>query len=313
MSRRYFILVFLLTLATPAIAGHESNGGNYVTANFTTWGQNVQGFLSNQAPNQHGPILNDAQLTTFTNGVDVTRVELVTTSPFLDINGFPVHARVVPDELIPGQKKIQLDNEFWKDAVGSNPATCRLVFHEYLRIAGISDEQSAVSHQFQSPCDFFVNAGAVNLGFENSSALGAMPDGWELSGGGYLVGADNYTTHRGVWSGKINPAANGGSFGALTQCIDATPYRGRTLRLFGYLRTHAVSMGYGGLWLRVDDHMGRILAFDNMNQRGLHGSTPWTLNVVELPVTEAATRICFGALLNGYGALWVDDLELSSY
>src|SRR5690606_31992829 len=101
-------------------------------------------------------------------------------------------------------------------------------------------------------------------------------------------------------------------FGALTQCIDPTPYIGRVVRLIGYLYTYQLNIGYGGLWMRVDSPRAGIpYGFDNMRNRGLRGTMPWTPSIIELPVPADATRICFGAILQGQGALWVDDLQLS--
>ncbi len=95
--------------------------------------------------------------------------------------------------------------------------------------------------------------------------------------------------------------------------VDATPYRGGTIRAVGSLRTsNAGGFRYGGgLWLRVDSP-SRTLAFDNMeNTNPVLGTTAWTQYEIDLPVANSATEIHFGALLYGNGTLWVDKICLS--
>ena len=51
-------------------------------------------------------------------------------------------------------------------------------------------------------------------------------------------------------------------------------------------------------------------AFDNMEARGPHGTTPWTRYVIELPVDSGATGIVFGVLHPGTGTAWFDSLRM---
>src|SRR5262249_6901166 len=98
------------------------------------------------------------------------------------------------------------------------------------------------------------------------------------------------------------------TFRAVTQLIKADTYRGRRVRLAGFLKTRDV-VDWSGLWLRVDGP-NSTLAFDNMASRPVKGTTDWTRYEVVLDVPEAAVRLAFGPLLVGAGQVWADDLSL---
>jgi hypothetical protein len=90
-------------------------------------------------------------------------------------------------------------------------------------------------------------------------------------------------------------------FGALVQTIAAPRYLGRRVRYSAMVRTSGVT-DWAGLWLRVDGTNG-TLVLDNMQERALRGTTDWTEAVIVLDVAEEATRLLFGALLDGAGAV----------
>ena len=63
-------------------------------------------------------------------------------------------------------------------------------------------------------------------------------------------------------------ANGGGDFAALSVATDATPLRGKRVRLHGWVKTDGVAApGWAGVWLRTDG--GATMAFDNMGGRGL--------------------------------------------
>jgi hypothetical protein len=64
-----------------------------------------------------------------------------------------------------------------------------------------------------------------------------------------------------------------------------------------------------GLWWRVDGPSG-VLAFDNMQDRGVKGTTDWTKFTIELPVDASVKNINFGALFPGDGTAWFDGLTI---
>ena len=106
-------------------------------------------------------------------------------------------------------------------------------------------------------------------------------------------------------------ATSSSPFGNVMQSVDASPHRGRPIRLRAFVRTEVSGSGnQGQLWLRVDrPEQGRGF-FDNMGDRPITDGD-WREYVIEGVVADDATRIVFGAFLLGAGVLRVDDFELS--
>src|SRR5690606_13246290 len=98
-------------------------------------------------------------------------------------------------------------------------------------------------------------------------------------------------------------------FGVATGSFPIAAAAGKTVRFSGFIKTEAVTRGYAGLWWRVDGPSG-VLAFDNMQARGVTGSTDWTRYTIELFVDATAKNVNFGALLPGDGTAWFDDLTI---
>lgn len=103
-----------------------------------------------------------------------------------------------------------------------------------------------------------------------------------------------------------------GGFGTLMQQIVVDEFAGKRLRFSGAVRAEAV-IDWAGLWMRVDGaREDPMLAFDNMHDRAIKGSTDWSRYAVVLDVPEKATNIAFGVLLSGEGAIWIADLALEA-
>ena len=103
----------------------------------------------------------------------------------------------------------------------------------------------------------------------------------------------------------------GDPFGALIQSISAREYRGKRLRLSGYVRTDSVTGKGAGLWMRIDSPT-RTTAFDNMvgYDRPILGDVEWAKQSVVLDVADDAIGVTFGLLLSGGGVARVDDMTL---
>ncbi len=98
------------------------------------------------------------------------------------------------------------------------------------------------------------------------------------------------------WSGCVN---------SVQQVFDA-----KYVTLSGYLKTE-IEDGWAGLWLRLDGQAGESIEFDNMAAKPVKGVTGWQQYSIRLAYDpERARRIVFGALLNGRGKLWVDNLSI---
>ncbi len=70
---------------------------------------------------------------------------------------------------------------------------------------------------------------------------------------------------------------------------------------------------WAGLWMRIDgsatDPAKKTLAFDNMMDRPIKGTTGWQSYEVVLDVPQNATGIFFGILLSGTGEVWLSGVK----
>jgi len=153
----------------------------------------------------------------------------------------------------------------------------------------------------------------VNLDFEAGADQRGLPVGWIGKAAGYDMAWDPTVSHRGEASGRIarHPGTPASAIPAsLSQWISAERWKGKRVRLSGWLRTKDVTSGWAGLWMRVDSATTPALAFDNMPKRGPRGTTDWTKYEVVLDVPKEASDLFFGAILTGDGMVWADDLVL---
>ena len=145
-----------------------------------------------------------------------------------------------------------------------------------------------------------------NLGFEQ--LIQNRPLDWDSMGNqAYRLSIDSVNTHGGRYSAVIEYNGNDPQFRAWSFTIPGS-YPGKTITLSGYVKTENVSDGYAGLWMRIDPSV----AFDNMGNRGIKGTTGWTKYEISLDLNPEKTKqIVVGGLLVGKGKLWMDDLQLS--
>jgi erythromycin esterase-like protein len=106
-----------------------------------------------------------------------------------------------------------------------------------------------------------------------------------------------------------NARPSGPSFGVATATFPVKDAAGKRVRFSGYIKTEGVTDGFAGLWWRVDGPSG-VLAFDNMQNRGVTGTTDWKRYDIELPVAADTKNINFGALFPGTGTAWFDGLSV---
>ncbi len=142
--------------------------------------------------------------------------------------------------------------------------------------------------------------------------VSGMPVGWirtpSYSSNSYSMTVDTTIKHDGKASAAIKFTCGAESeFGSLAQAIAADDYRGKRVRLSGWLKTeNADSVG---LWMRLDGNR-RTLGFDNMMTRAVKGTTDWKQYEVVLDVPAEAVNIVFGTLISGKGEVWADDFKL---
>lgn len=108
---------------------------------------------------------------------------------------------------------------------------------------------------------------------------------------------------------KSQDTPSAGSFGVATGSFPVAAAAGKRIKYSGWIRTESVTRPFAGLWWRVDGEQGS-LAFDNMQDRGITGTTPWKRYEIVLDVPKEAVNINFGALHGGDGTAWFDSLEV---
>lgn len=145
-----------------------------------------------------------------------------------------------------------------------------------------------------------------NAGFEEAAAVGAAgPAGWEAEG----AVLDAAVALRGVRSARLEGDAGGPARVVQRRSADLP---GNRVRFSAYLKTEGVSGGEAALWIRVDGPAG-LLYVDRLRERGATGTSDWARYSVEAPLFPEATRLSFGAVLDGAGRAWIDEAALESF
>lgn len=149
------------------------------------------------------------------------------------------------------------------------------------------------------------------------SRLLPMPKGWIKAGSHpqeYDMGIDKGASPDGTNCGcmqSIKKTSDDG-FGTLMQGFRANGYRGQRLKLTCTVKTKDVNGdGWAGVWMRVDgpNSDDQSLAFDNMQDRPINGTTDWSDYIVVLDVADNADVIAFGVLLGGMGTVWMHNFR----
>jgi hypothetical protein len=147
------------------------------------------------------------------------------------------------------------------------------------------------------------------------AAHAQVPAGWQAvtdGSGEYTVSSDGARRDGGQgFAGatiKANVATPSGS-AMLAQSIRADAYRGKRIRLSGYLKTIGVNEGTAVLFMRVDGD-GVVQTSDYMQDRPMMLTTDWTKEDIVLDVPKDAIGITYGLLLGGSGQAWLDELTI---
>ncbi len=145
----------------------------------------------------------------------------------------------------------------------------------------------------------------LNLDFESPG----FPHDWYTGSEGYSVDLDSIAPYSGRQCLRIRYLSPG-RVGVATQSIPVEAVAGRRLHLAGYVRTEGITTGWAALWCRIDG-ANRMLTQGTARSPGARGTTPWTRQVLDIPVDSTATHIDVGAILTGDGIAWFDRLEIS--
>jgi hypothetical protein len=141
-----------------------------------------------------------------------------------------------------------------------------------------------------------------------------IPKGWTWGGDApqrYEMGIDPNMTYEDRPCLTIKSLPDPTAFGAMFQTVKAEPYRGQRLRFSAAVRAAEVEH-MAALWMRVGGEKDRILAFDNMRDRPIAGTSDWTRYAVVLDVAQEAETIGFGIFLALTGQVWMADVRLEA-
>jgi hypothetical protein len=143
-----------------------------------------------------------------------------------------------------------------------------------------------------------------------SNQTDRAPSGWFMAGSkpeSYRAGVDDAVTRDGQPSAYLTSVVpETGGFGTLMQSINASNYGGKRVRLTASIKSENLG-DWAGIWMRVDRER-TMVAFDNMQNRGIKGTQTWSDCDVVLDVPDDATGISFGVLLSGSGKVWVNHV-----
>ena len=146
----------------------------------------------------------------------------------------------------------------------------------------------------------------LNFGFEIAQKV--KPTDWNNFGDPkYILALDSINRQSGKYSASIEFTEGKPDFRAWAFTIPDN-YEGKKITLGGYIKTENVSEGYAGLWMRIDPS----IAFDNMEKRGIIGTTDWTKYEITLEMDpERTEHIVVGGLLVGKGKMWLDNISVT--
>ncbi len=97
---------------------------------------------------------------------------------------------------------------------------------------------------------------------------------------------------------------------SVSQTLSMDDLGGQRLTLRGAIRTNSVE-GQVALFASVEGG-GRRLFFDDMSERAVAGSTPWTYHNIVIPPIAGAEKLTIGVRGLGAGRAWFDALSLRS-
>ncbi|HEY2376666.1 MAG TPA: hypothetical protein VGH98_11880 [Gemmatimonadaceae bacterium] len=147
------------------------------------------------------------------------------------------------------------------------------------------------------------------------AASAQVPAGWQAitdGSGDYTVRADG--SHRDGGQGFAGATIKANvesprSSAMLAQSVRADAYRGKRIRMSGYLKTIGVNEGTAELFMRVDGG-GVVQTSDYMQNRPLMLTNDWSRQEIVLDIPRDAIGMTYGFLLSGSGQAWLDDVEI---
>jgi WD40 repeat protein/serine/threonine protein kinase len=126
----------------------------------------------------------------------------------------------------------------------------------------------------------------------------------------YEMGLDTQVRHGGDKSAYIKSVEDF-AYGELIQLFRTDDYRGKRVRLTGYIKANEVS-NFAAVVMRVDSET-TVVGFDPAGKdpaRQISGTTDWEKREVVLDVPPDSVSILISIGLVGRGQIWADDFKL---
>jgi len=155
-----------------------------------------------------------------------------------------------------------------------------------------------------------------NLGFENS-VEGSMPIQWSLATKSKQEGFEAEATTENPYNGKYSltielhkdTADGSGRAAAALHKFDATPYRGKTIKLTAMIRAEITGDGFAGFYV-AEQTTNNQYPFINNNEDDPIVFNTWEEYTVTHTVTPKAFSLSIGLYLQGNGKAWMDEVKI---
>lgn len=149
---------------------------------------------------------------------------------------------------------------------------------------------------------------------KNDSSKSTEPVGWFKAGNrydNYEIGTDDQNAQHGKKSGCIELVVDTTSgYGVLMQYCNEKNFKGKRIKMTGYIQSMGSDTTLTTMWIRVDDFDKHVTAdFDNMMDRPIIGTKLWTKCEIVFDVPELSCVINYGLILQGGGKAWLDNVS----
>jgi hypothetical protein len=145
-----------------------------------------------------------------------------------------------------------------------------------------------------------------------STSVRTSVPGWFVTGSqpkAYSTGTSALSGQNGGPAAFLRGNEGTDGFGTLMQMFSAAKYEGQRVRLSASIRTENLKQS-AGLWMRMDGANGKILGFDNMQDRPITGITDWKRYEVVLDAPVGTRNIAMGVLMVDGGVLWMENVKV---
>ena len=163
--------------------------------------------------------------------------------------------------------------------------------------------------------------GPTNTGFEEN-IFGEVPNNWVAWSKFQRLGVKMTVSDEDPYKGKYSAMVQrerGLKYGEiaanLRQYIDATPYRGKTIRLKVAAKAEIDESNFAFLRLSIDPDPlddakdGLPPLFDSLDKYRVE-SNEWKIYEIEAKVDDKADIIHYGIYLRDFGSVWMDDVAI---